>query len=390
MTPMTDHNPDSLATDQTWMLRALQWARKGWGRTSPNPMVGAVLVRNGLVVGEGFHAGVGCAHAERMALTMAGQEAKGATAFITLEPCSHFGRTGPCAKALIDAGVKRVVVGTTDPNSKVSGFGLDLLRRLGVDVSVGIEEEACKDLIRPFAWHIRTDRPWVHAKWAMSADGKIASLSGDSKWISGEKSREWVHELRGAVDAVVVGSGTALTDDPLLNARPCGNRTPARILLDRRGRTPVTQRLAQSTAEGPVVLITSKLAPFAWKRAWRAKGVEILVAEDGLNALQEMAQSRGWTEILLEGGAGILGAAFARGIVNEAHVFVGAKILGGVVAPGPIGAPVGDPGAISMAGAHQLTLAQCQVSGPDVRLRYWVQETPTGGSLGLPKTEESV
>ncbi len=372
------------------MLRALEWAKKGWGRTAPNPMVGAIIVRNGSVVGEGFHAGVGCAHAERMALNMAGQQARGATVFITLEPCSHLGRTGPCAMALLDAGVKRVVVGILDPNPLVSGKGLDLLKRNGVEITVGIEGEACRELIRPFAWHMQTKRPWIHAKWAMSADGKIASLSGDSKWISGEKSREWVHRLRGAMDAVVVGSGTAIADDPLLNPRPCGHRTPARILLDGRGRTPVTQKLAQSTAEGPVVLITSNLAPISWRRAWRAKGVEILVATDTLGALQELAQSRHWTEILLEGGAQILGAAFARGMVNEAHVFLGAKILGGVGAPGPIGSPVGDPGVFSMAAAHPLILANCQVSGPDVRLRYWVQETPTGGSLGRPKTVDIV
>ncbi len=368
------------------MVRALQLARKGWGRTAPNPMVGAVIVRNGRVVGEGFHAGVGCVHAERMAL--AGTEAFGSTAFITLEPCSHFGRTGPCANALIAAGVKRVVVGTLDPNPKVSGKGCELLRRHGVDVSVGIEDKACQDLIRSYTWNMSTGGPWIHAKWAMSADGKIASLSGNSKWISGEKSREWVHGLRGSVDAIVVGSGTALTDDPLLNVRPDGKRTPVRILLDRRGRTPISQRLAQSIDWGPVVVITSNQAPLEWRRVWRAKGVEILAAEDCLDALKALAQSRQWSELLLEGGAQILGAAFARGWVNEAHVFVGAKILGGVAAPGPIWSPVGDPGALTMAEAQQLVLADCQVSGPDVRLRYWVQETPLGGSFGRPKTED--
>lgn len=348
------------------MLHAVALGKKGWGRAAPNPMVGAVLVRDGKVISEGFHTGVGCPHAEKMALGGLGGKARGATAYVTLEPCSHEGRTGPCAQALIEAGISRVVVGTADPNPLVAGRGIALLKNAGIEVTSGVEEEACLDLIRPFSWRMRTGRPWVHAKWAMSADGKIASISGDSKWISGEKSRAWVHRLRGGMDAIVVGSGTALADDPMLNPRPWGNRTPARILLDRRGRTPPSCKLAQSVVEGPVLLITTPRSRKDWKSAWLAKGIEVVEAEDGLKALGDIAQSRGWTEILLEGGGGILGAAFALGMVNEAHLFVAPKILGGVVAPGP----VGDPGAPTMADAHMLRLLESEVSGPDVRLRY--------------------
>ncbi len=354
------------------MRHALELGKKAWGRAAPNPMVGAVLVRDGKKIGEGFHQGVGCPHAERMALGGVHGACFGATAYVTLEPCSHAGRTGPCAQALIDTKVSRVVIGAIDPNPLVAGRGISLLQDAGIEVSVGVEEAACLDLIRPFSWRMRTGRPWVHGKWAMSADGKIASLSGDSKWISGEESRAWVHRLRGGMDAIIVGSGTALADDPMLNPRPWCHRTPTRILIDRRGRTPSTCRLARSVVEGPVLLITSPNAPQTWKRDWRSKGVEIIEAENGLEVVGEISQSRGWTEILIEGGGGLLGAAFASGLVNELHIFVAPKILGGVDAPGP----VGDPGALNMVEARKLCFVESQISGPDIRLRYLVESVP--------------
>ena len=367
-------NPKEVPSDQSgldrfWMLHAVELGKKGWGRAAPNPLVGAVLVREGKWISEGFHAGVGCPHAEKNALEGLLGAARGATAYVTLEPCSHSGRTGPCAKALIEAGVSRVVIGTLDPNPIVAGNGISQLKSAGVEVCHGVEEEACLDLIRPFAWRMRTGRSWVHAKWAMTADGKIASNSGDSQWISGEESRGWVHRLRGGVDAIVVGSGTALADDPLLNPRPWGKRTPTRILLDRRGRTPSTCRLARAVVEGPVLLITSSRAPKNWKAEWRSKGVEVVEAEEGLEALGAIAQSRGWAEILIEGGGGILGAVFSMGFVNEVHLFLAPKILGGLAAPGP----VGDPGVPKMAHARMLRLVESQVSGPDIRLRYLVE-----------------
>ena len=362
-------SPDPQGVDRSWMLHAVAIAKKGWGRAAPNPMVGAVLVRNNQWISEGFHKGVGCSHAEKAALKGLEGALRGATAYVTLEPCSHMGRTGPCAQALVDAGVSRVVIGTLDPNPIVAGKGIDLLKSAGLEVSLGIEEETCLDLIRPFAWRMKTGRPWVHAKWAMSADGKIASISGDSKWISGVESRAWVHRLRGGMDAIVVGSGTVLADDPMLNPRPWGNRTPVRILLDRKGRTPASCKLAQSVVEGPVILITNPHAPKDWKQGWRSKGVEVVEAEDGLNVLGEIAQSRGWTEILVEGGGGILGSAFAMGMVNEVHLFLAPKILGGLAAPGP----VGDPGITKMVYARMLRLMESQISGPDIRLRYLVE-----------------
>ena len=362
-------SPDQQGVDSSWMLHAVALAKKGWGRAAPNPMVGAVLVRNSQWISEGYHNGVGCSHAEKVALKGLEGALRGTTAYVTLEPCSHKGRTGPCAQALVDAGVSRVVIGTLDPNPLVAGKGIDLLKNAGVEVSLGVEEETCLDLIRPFAWRMKTGRPWVHAKWAMSADGKIASISGDSRWISGVESRAWVHRLRGGMDAIVVGSGTVLADDPMLNPRPWGNRTPVRILLDRKGRTPSSCNLAQSVLEGQVILITNPKAPKHWKQGWRSKGVEVVEAEDGLNVLVEIAQSRGWTEILIEGGGGILGSAFAVGLVNEVHLFVAPKILGGLAAPGP----VGDPGITKMLYARMLRLMEGQICGPDIRLRYLVE-----------------
>src|SRR5437899_3135810 len=225
-------------SDEIWMQRALELAERGRGYVEPNPLVGAVIVRGGEAVGEGWHQRFGEAHAEINALAAAGAAARGASLYITLEPCCHHGKTPPCTDAVLRAGIARVVAAMADPFPQVAGKGAELLRQAGVGVEMGLCEEEARRLNAPYLKLLSRGRPYVHAKWAMSLDGKIATRTGDSKWISNEASRRRVHEPRGRMDAIIAGIGTVLADDPLLTARPPGPRTPARIILDSRGRLP--------------------------------------------------------------------------------------------------------------------------------------------------------
>src|SRR5438876_5484673 len=228
------------------MRRALELAARGRGAVEPNPLVGAVVLdAAGQLVGEGWHRKFGAAHAEVNAFAEAGDQARGGTLVVTLEPCCHHGKTPPCTEAVLRAGIRRVVAAMPDPFPQVAGRGADLLRTAGVHVEFGVGKAEARRLNAPYLKLLATGRPYVHAKWAMTLDGKIATRSGNSKWISGEASRRRVHELRGRMDAIVVGIGTALADDPLLTARPPGPQTPLRVVLDSRGRTPLTSKLAQ-------------------------------------------------------------------------------------------------------------------------------------------------
>src|SRR5436309_2908852 len=240
-------------TDFDGMHRALELAERGRGFVEPNPLVGAVLVRDGQVVGEGWHQRYGQAHAEVNALSAAGEAARGATLYVTLEPCCHHGKTPPCTDAVLKAGVARVVVAMADPFPKVSGGGLAILRAAGVEVHVGLCEPEARELNAPYLKLLRTGRPWVHAKWAMTLDGKIATRTGDSKWISGEESRRRVHELRGRMDAILVGRGTVVADDPLLTARPAGPRVAARVVVSASGELPERCQLRATAREVPVI-----------------------------------------------------------------------------------------------------------------------------------------
>src|SRR5262249_38708583 len=230
------------AFDWPWMQLALELAERGRGAVEPNPLVGAVVVRDGRLVGEGWHQRYGEAHA----LAAAGAAAQGATLYVTLEPCCHYGKTPPCTEAVLRAGVGRVVAAMLDPFPPVSGQGVARLRAVGVTVEVGLGEAEARRLNAPYLKLLATGRPYVHAKWAMTLDGKICTRTGDSKWISGEASRRRVHELRGRMDAILVGIGTALADDPLLTARPPGPRIATRIVLDSRGRLPASAQLVRT------------------------------------------------------------------------------------------------------------------------------------------------
>lgn len=324
----------------TWMRRALSLAARGRGSVEPNPMVGCVLVRDGRVVGEGYHRRYGGPHAEVQAIRDAGRSARQATAYVTLEPCCHFGKTPPCTDALIAAGVKRVVVAMRDRLPPVGGRGVGILRKAGVRVDVGLCEEEARELNGPYLKLKGTGRPWVILKWAQSIDGKIATRTGDSKWISGEKSRRMVHKLRGLVDAVVVGVGTVIADDPALTCRHVkARRTATRIVIDPHLRTPVAAQLVRTASKVPVIIATDKRRSGSQKarRLVRA-GVEVLglpMRRSGLDldALLADLGSRGMTNVLVEGGGRTLGAFLDAGLADEAVIFVSRRLIGGAAAP---------------------------------------------------------
>ncbi len=320
---------------ETYMRWALALAEKGVGRTAPNPPVGAVVVSNGEIVGEGFHPRAGDPHAEVFALRQAGEKALGASIYVTLEPCSHFGKTPPCADALIAAGVKEVFVGVVDPNPQVSGRGIARLRAAGIAVHTDLLRKECEQLLAAFRKQIKTGLPYTIYKSAMTCDGNIATHSGDSKWVSGDKSRQRVHRLRDRVEAIMVGSETVLQDDPLLNTRlpDGGGRDPLRVVVDGRLRIdPACRMLNQdSDARTLIVTVSSERQKIA---ALEAAGAEVLVyaAENGHVPLVELWRELGRRNIqrlLLEGGAGLASAVFSAGLIDQVMIFVAPKLLAG-------------------------------------------------------------
>lgn len=365
--------------DATIMRRALALAAQGIGRVEPNPAVGAVLVdgdRN--LISEGFHECFGGPHAEANALAAAGDRARGATLFVTLEPCCHYGKTPPCTEAVIAAGVKRVVAATTDPNPRVAGAGTAELRAAGVEVEVGLCESEARRLIVPFATLTALGRPFVHAKWAMTLDGKIASRTGHSKWISNRASRDVVHRLRSRMDAVVVGIGTALADDPLLTARPAGPRPQTRIVTDSRGRLSPDSQLARTARETPVVLATTDAADPARLRSLEAAGVEVIPFPRSPDRsvplpafLAELGRRR-MTNILVEGGGILLGSLFDADLIDEIHVFVAPKLVGGASATSPLGGV----GLDRIPEASQLDAPEVTVLDGDIYLRGRIRREP--------------
>ena len=323
-----------MSDDERGMRRALALAEHGLGFVEPNPMVGAVVLDvNGQIVGEGWHERFGAAHAEVNAFAMAGERARGGTLVVTLEPCCHHGKTPPCTEAVLRSGVRRVVVAMADPFPKVAGSGLAILRTAGIEVEVGLLEDEAKRLNAPYLKLLATGRPWVHLKWAMSLDGKIATRTGDSKWISGEESRAVVHELRGRMDAILVGAGTLWADDPLLTTRPPGPRMPTRIVVTRTGELPAQRRLLGTIAEAPVMVFTSKAGESRLTN-WRASGAEILVGETIDDLLIELGRRRN-TNILVEGGSQLLSSFLDAKLSDEIHAFIAPKIIGGA-GPGPV------------------------------------------------------
>ena len=327
------------------MQRALDLAAKALGRTSPNPAVGAVIVRGGRVIGEGFHRRAGLPHAEVEALQRVNGTARGATLYVNLEPCAHHGRTPPCAEALIAAGLKRVVVGIVDPNPLVRGRGLRRLRQAGIAVTTGILREKCERLNEDFAVFIRTGRPLVTLKLAASLDGRIATASGDSHWISGERSRRLVHELRNRVDAVLVGAETVRVDDPQLTCRVRGGRDPLRVILDGRLTISPAARVCTQRSTAPTLVVTTAESGQGEKRRLlEQQGVEILCLPGdhgrvSLRPLLEALGRRGVKHVLIEGGGQVAAAALAEGVVDKVLFFYGPLLLGSESRPmiGPLG-----------------------------------------------------
>lgn len=289
-------------------------------------MVGAVIVREGRTVGEGWHRKFGAAHAEVNALAAAGERARGATIYVTLEPCCHVGKTPPCTDTLIRAGLARVVTAMADPFPQVAGSGITQLQHAGITVDVGLLEIESRRLNAPFLTLLSKQRPYVHAKWAMSLDGKIATRTGHSQWISGEESRRRVHDLRGRMDAIIVGAGTVRADDPLLTARPPGPRTPVRIVLSNGGDIPENCRVLRTAREVPV-LVAGAAIPAAQKQLLESKGCAVLAAD--LSTLLTELGRRRFTNVVVEGGAGVLGAFRDAALIDEVHAFVAPTLLGG-------------------------------------------------------------
>jgi diaminohydroxyphosphoribosylaminopyrimidine deaminase/5-amino-6-(5-phosphoribosylamino)uracil reductase len=335
-----------------WMARALALAARGLGETNPNPMVGAVVVRGDRVVGEGFHARAGSAHAEAIALERAGRRARGATLYVTLEPCSHTGRTPPCAPLVAASGVRRVVVAQRDPNPLVSGRGLALLRRSGLQVEVGEGRAEAEVLNRRFNSWMRTGRPFVLLKAALTLDGRLATAAGDSKWITSPIQRRGARALRRLHDAVAVGIGTVLADDPLLLPQPRTGRPFTRVVFDSRLRLPVDARLVRTTRRGPLVVICAD-PPTRRRQALEALGVHVVevrrTAEGrcdvraGVRALGRL----GISSLMVEGGSELLGSFLAAGLMDEVVLFRAPLLLGGAGSRGAFGGP--DPRAIAEA-----------------------------------------
>jgi len=346
---LSDANPTvapSASADDRYMTRALALAVQGMGTVEPNPMVGCVLVRDGQIVGEGFHEQFGGPHAEINALAEAGDLAAGGTAYVTLEPCCHHGKTPPCTQSLVRAGVARVVVAIQDPFPQVDSGGMRELQAAGVQCDIGVQAAPANWLLAPYRKLLSTGRPWVIAKWAMTLDGKLATRSGDSKWISSEASRAVVHQLRGRVDAVMVGSGTAQADDPLLTARPLDRadlkRFATRIVVNSTASLPIKSRLVETARDVPVLVATAADATTDACERLTDAGVEVFSCsgtthEQRLAALLDELGNRRMTNILVEGGSRLLGTLFEMRAVDEVHVFIAPKLVGGTAAPSPIG-----------------------------------------------------
>jgi diaminohydroxyphosphoribosylaminopyrimidine deaminase/5-amino-6-(5-phosphoribosylamino)uracil reductase len=320
-------------SDEKWMARALELAEKGRGHVEPNPLVGAVVVQKDRHVGEGWHERFGQPHAEIIALARAGAGAHSATLYVTLEPCCHHGKTPPCTDAIIQSKIKRVVAAMKDPFPEVAGKGLSRLRKAGISVELGVMENQAKRINAPYLKFLKTGRPYVHVKWAMTLDGKIATRTGDSKWISGESARRYTHELRGRMDAIIVGIGTVLADNPRLTVRPSGSRRPARIILDSQGRLPPRSQLAATARKTPVLVVTARETS-AVASSLRKLGCEILrlPGKSGMVDVHQLLNELGlrqMTNVLVEGGGQVLGAFFDAKAVDEVHIFVAPKIVGG-------------------------------------------------------------
>ena len=353
------------------MRRALELALRGEGHVEPNPMVGCVVARGAEIIGEGWHRRFGEPHAEVEALRMAGGRAAGATLYVTLEPCCHFGKTPPCTRAVLAAGVARVVVAQLDPFPQVQGRGVAELRAAGVPVDVGLLETDAHRLNAPYRKLVETGRPWVIAKWAMTLDGKIAARTGQSRWISSPQSRQLVHAWRGLVDAIMVGRETAVRDDPMLTARPPGPRTALRVVLDTLAVLDRQSQLVRTARETPVLVAVGEASPPANRLRLSEAGCEVFVCEGEtpaarLEALLRELGRRRLTNVLVEGGGRLLGSLADARQIDEIRVFIAPKLLGG-------GIGVAGEGVAAVSDALPLDTPEVQQVGGDLYVRARVK-----------------
>ena len=367
-------------TDRDYMLRAIELAKGGLGWTSPNPLVGAVIVKDGRIIGEGYHERCGKLHAERNAIASLTESAEGATLYVTLEPCCHYGKTPPCTEAILEQKIARVVIGSRDPNPLVAGKGAAILRAVGVRVEEDFMREECDELNPVFFQYITKKTPYVVMKYAMTADGKIAARTGDSKWITGESARKKVQELRHRYMGIMAGIGTVLADDPMLNVRIPGLKSPVRIICDSGLRIPMDSQLVKTAKEYRTIVAyagecSGECCKEAEKKAEQlhAAGVETVSVPDAdgrvdLGKLMEYLGNQGIDSVLLEGGGTLNDAALSAGIVNEICAFIAPKIFGGAGAK----TPVSGIGVAHPAEAVMLTLKQMETIGDDLMLRYSV------------------
>ena len=358
---------------EAYMRRAIELAKRGTGWTSPNPLVGAVIVKDGKIIGEGYHAKYGDLHAERNALKNCTQSPEGAEIYVTLEPCCHHGKQPPCTEALIEAGIRKVYVGSDDPNPLVAGKGIDILQAHGIEVQTHFLKDECDALNEVFFHYIQTQTPYVVMKYAMSIDGKIASATGDARWVTGEAARKKVHEDRHRYTAIMVGIGTVLADDPMLNCRIENTKNPVRIICDTHLRIPELSAIVQTAHTIPTIIATA--SQDADKKArLEADGCQILdisVLNDhiDLSVLMQKLGAQGIDSILLEGGAELNWSALSQGIVRKVQAYIAPKIIGGADAK----TPVGGQGILKMSDALMLENTKIQWLGDDLLIEGTVK-----------------
>jgi diaminohydroxyphosphoribosylaminopyrimidine deaminase/5-amino-6-(5-phosphoribosylamino)uracil reductase len=352
------------------MRRALELAVRGEGLVEPNPMVGCVIAQGAEIIGEGWHRQFGQPHAEVEALRMAGDRAAGATLYVTLEPCCHFGKTPPCTQAVLAAGVRRVVVAQLDPFPQVHSGGVAELRAAGVSLEVGLLGTEARRLNAPYLKLVTTGRPWIIAKWAMTLDGKIATRTGQSRWISSPQSRQLVHALRGRVDAIMVGRETAVRDDPLLTAWPPGPRTAVRVVLDTRASLGSDSQLVCTARETPLLVAVGAASPPNSRLRLRNAGCEVFLCDGDtpaarLDALLLELGRRRFTNVLVEGGGRLLGSLIDARQIDEIHIFVAPKLFGGATAS----TAIAGEGIAEVSQALQLETPEVQHVDDDLYIR---------------------
>ena len=359
--------------ERQYMERAIRLAKKGKGWTNPNPLVGAVIVKNGKIIGEGYHEKYGGLHAERNAIASLKESAKGAEIYVTLEPCCHYGKTPPCTEAIIEQGIKKVIIGSRDPNPLVSGKGAAILRKAGIEVVEDFMREEC-DLLNPIFFHyIEKKLPYVTIKYAMTADGKIATKTGRSKWITGEEARKRVHRFRHEHMAIMAGIGTVQEDDPMLNVRIDGLKSPVRIICDSHLSISEDSKIVQ-TAKKYHTIIACVDGDEEKKERLEKQGIEILTVPEkdhriDLKKLMERLGEKGIDSIFIEGGGAINDSALKEGIVSRIYVFMAPKIFGGAGAKTPVeGCGIEDPKEAVM-----LKLEEAELVGTDLLLEYKVK-----------------